>query len=31
MLMFGITTAAIFAVIQRLLQHRFGDPPATMH
>ena len=30
MLMFGITTAAIFAVIQRLLQHRFGDPDATM-
>jgi ion channel len=30
MLMFGITTAAIFAVIQRLLQHRYGDPHATM-
>ena len=30
MLMFGITTAAIFAVIQRLLQHRFGDPNAPM-
>ena len=30
MLMFGITTAAIFAVIQRLLQHRYGDPNATM-
>ena len=30
MLMFGVSTAAIFAVIQRLLQHRFGDPNATM-
>jgi hypothetical protein len=30
MLMFGVSTAAIFAVIQRLLQHRFGDPKATM-
>src|SRR6266481_3854530 len=30
MLMFGITTAAIFAVIQRLLQHRYGEIPATM-
>jgi hypothetical protein len=30
MLMFGITTAAVFAVIQRLLQRRFGDPKATM-
>ena len=31
MLMFGVSTAAIFAVIQRLLQHRYGDPQATMH
>jgi len=31
MLMFGISTAMIFAVIQRLLQHRYGDPNATMH
>jgi hypothetical protein len=30
MLMFGISTAMIFAVIQRLLQHRYGDPNATM-
>ena len=30
MLMFGVSTAAIFAVIQRLLQHRYGDPNATM-
>jgi hypothetical protein len=30
MLMFGVSTAAIFAVIQRLLQHRFGDLNATM-
>jgi len=30
MLMFGVSTAAIFAVIQRLRQHRFGDPNATM-
>jgi hypothetical protein len=29
MLMFGVSTAAIFAVIQRLLQHRYGDPNAT--
>ena len=30
MLMFGVSTAMIFAVIQRLLQHRYGDPNATM-
>jgi hypothetical protein len=30
MLMFGITTAAVFAVIQRLLQRRFGETRATM-
>jgi hypothetical protein len=30
MLMFGVSTAVIFAVIQRLLQHRYGDPKATM-
>ena len=30
MLMFGISTAVLFAVIQRLLQHRYGDPKATM-
>ena len=29
MLMFGVSTAMIFAVIQRLLQHRYGDPNAT--
>jgi hypothetical protein len=29
MLTFGVSTAAIFAVIQRLLQHRFGEPNAT--
>jgi len=29
MLMFGISTAVLFAVIQRLLQHRYGDPQAT--
>jgi hypothetical protein len=29
MLMFGVSTAAIFAVIQRLLQHRYGDRNAT--
>jgi hypothetical protein len=29
MLMFGVSTAAIFAVIQRLLEHRYGDPNAT--
>jgi hypothetical protein len=26
MLMFGVTTAMIFSVIQRLVQTRFGDP-----
>jgi len=30
MLMFGISTAVLFAVNQRLLQHRYGDPNATM-
>ena len=30
MLMFGVSTAVIFAVIQRLLQQRYGDPKATM-
>ncbi len=30
MLMFGVSTAVIFAVIQRLLQQRYGDTKATM-
>ena len=30
MLMFGITTAAIFAVIQRLLMVRYGEIPASI-
>jgi hypothetical protein len=29
MLMFGVTTAVLFAVIQRLLQHRYGDTRST--